>query len=229
MNYVSSTLTTRQALFKTKYMERQITILPDEGLREGLSNADDQVIIETITEAFKTSACEIKSYKRTKALIIPRHLIHYFLSVKTNRSFSEIGLITMRDHSTVINSKQVIENWLQYDKRFRSELIMLACKITSNSQKQTIQIIGKITGDSYEQVKQRFAHSEYILKERGYNVINPCALVPELTPWNESMRICIQSLLNVDAIAIHPDWVNSEGARLEYLVAEALQLKQIRL
>lgn len=95
--------------------------------------------------------------------------------------------------------------------------------------KETIQIIGKVTGLDRAQCVAKFAESQLQLEARGYEVINPLTLVPEHAEWNPAMRICLAKLLTVDAVALQPDWYLSEGAKLEYMVASALQLKMIRI
>lgn len=92
-----------------------------------------------------------------------------------------------------------------------------------------IQIIGQITGLDRKTVEDKFNLSESQLKEKGWEVVNPTKLVSPETSWSDSMRECLKSLLTVDAIAIQPDWYQSEGAKIEYMVASALQLKEVRV
>ena len=92
-----------------------------------------------------------------------------------------------------------------------------------------VQIIGKVTGLDRERCVAKFKESQDTLELAGYEVINPTVIVPEETTWKEAMRTCLRELLSVDAVAIQPDWFNSAGARVEYMVANALRLKIIRL
>ena len=95
--------------------------------------------------------------------------------------------------------------------------------------KEKIQIIGKVTGLDREACVKKFAESQLQLERAGYEVINPVLLVPADAAWRPAMRICLAALLNVDAVALQPDWYMSEGAKLEYMVATALKLKMIRV
>lgn len=92
-----------------------------------------------------------------------------------------------------------------------------------------VQIIGKVTGLDRERCVAKFKESQDILEFRGYQVINPMELVPAETPWNESMRICLRELLTVDAVFVQPDWYDSAGARVEYMVANALLINMIHI
>jgi hypothetical protein len=92
-----------------------------------------------------------------------------------------------------------------------------------------VQIIGKVTGLERERCVAKFKISQDMLELAGLEVINPTVLVPEETTWKDAMRICLNSLMKVDAVAIQPDWYDSEGARTEYMVANALGLKIIRI
>ncbi len=92
-----------------------------------------------------------------------------------------------------------------------------------------IQIIGKVTNLRRVDAIRKFFKDEAKLLSQGHEVVNPLKLVPPHTSHPEAMRMCLRELLTVDAIAIQPDWYDSEGAKVEYMVANALQLKEIRL
>lgn len=92
-----------------------------------------------------------------------------------------------------------------------------------------VQIIGKVTGLDRERCVAKFKDSQEMLEHAGYEVVNPVTLVPAETSWKEAMRICLRELLSVDAVAVQPDWYDSEGARVEYMVANALKLKMIHI
>ncbi|MDO9255436.1 MAG: DUF4406 domain-containing protein [Bacteroidales bacterium] len=89
--------------------------------------------------------------------------------------------------------------------------------------------MGKVTGLDRERCVAKFKDSQDMLEYAGYEVVNPTVLVPEATTWQEAMRICLRELLSVDAVAVQPDWYDSEGARVEYMVANALKLKMIHI
>lgn len=95
--------------------------------------------------------------------------------------------------------------------------------------KKKIQLVGKVTGLSHDEVVLKFKYAQTTLEAKGYEVVNPTAIIPETTEWKPAMRICIKSLLDVDGIAILPDWNESRGSRLEYSIAYDLGLKIIHL
>ncbi len=91
-----------------------------------------------------------------------------------------------------------------------------------------IQIIGAITGHPRKEVEAKFERAEKALAEKGYEVVNPVKLVPATSSWENAMRECLKSLLGVDAVFVMAEWYNSKEAQIEFMVASALQLKEIR-
>ena len=111
------------------YSKRRITRLPDESLRDCLLKAPQELITDTVLAesgfTFK-QACEKTRAAKT---IMVRHLIHYLLSVNPERSFNDIGQLLCKDHGTVINSRNEIENMMYTNREFRLRLITLITKI----------------------------------------------------------------------------------------------------
>lgn len=95
--------------------------------------------------------------------------------------------------------------------------------------KPTIQIIGKVSGLPRLDTVLKFKEAQNKLEEIGYWVVNPVVLVPADATWEQAMRICLKSLLEVDEAAVLPDWVSSKGSQVEYQVAHAIGLKITRL
>jgi hypothetical protein len=108
-------------------------------------------------------------------------------------------------------------------------LILIFRAFNINQKAMKIQIIGKVSGLNRHDVWLKFLESEQLLTAQGYDVINPMRIVPENTEWTKAIIICLRSVIDAEAIAIQPDWYMSKGARLEYLVAAALELKEIKL
>jgi hypothetical protein len=52
---------------------------------------------------------------------------------------------------------------------------------------------------------------------RGFESIYPAASL-----WRECMRVAIPRLLHCDAVAVLPQWDESRGARIEYLIARRM-------
>jgi len=89
-----------------------------------------------------------------------------------------------------------------------------------------VYIAGKITGQEekarvlFEQAEKRLSAvwgSEHV------TVINPCKLPHDHSKtWKEYLKECIKHLVDCDVIYMLNGWKQSEGARLEYYVAEQL-------
>lgn len=75
-----------------------------------------------------------------------------------------------------------------------------------------IYISGKIAGDP--DYKGKFARAAAQLERLGATVINP-ATVPEGLTKLDYMRICFAEMEAVDYVVFLPDWVESDGAKLE--------------
>lgn len=89
-----------------------------------------------------------------------------------------------------------------------------------------IYISGKITGTS--DYMQRFQSAENLLRERGFEVINPArtnATLPESTTWEQYMAVCLTLLTMCDAIYMLAGYEKSPGALMELDQARRGRLK----
>jgi hypothetical protein len=91
-----------------------------------------------------------------------------------------------------------------------------------------IYIAGPMTG--YPDFNFPAFHKEAAkLRKKGYTVINPAEVNPDVTmSWAECMRKDIAELVQCDAIKLLPGWENSKGATLEHHIAERLELKILK-
>lgn len=87
-----------------------------------------------------------------------------------------------------------------------------------------IYISGKITGTS--DYMERFAAVEKRLRVDGHKVVNPAKknAAHEGMTWGWYMRRCIKWLVDCDAIYLMRGWRKSPGARLEQMIAVALDM-----
>ena len=68
-----------------------------------------------------------------------------------------------------------------------------------------------------------FADHALRLRAIGYEVINPCSVVPQ-PDWERYMRLGIAGVCRADLVAVLPRWVESRGAMLEVFVARQLAI-----
>lgn len=211
-------------------MRRQ-TILPDEKLRKGLSEATIDIIESTVIELSGLKPGIVKSRTRRLDVLQVRHLITYFMSVNNNRSFAEISLHFKKDHATAINSCRAIENWIATDHSFKFRVIQIAAEIIRRNTMPGIQLVGKITGVEYDRALRKFKETQNKFELDGWKVWNPMEQVPVKMERGEQMRICLRNLVDprTMAVAVQPDWVSSEGSKVEYMVAKSLNLQVIML
>lgn len=81
-----------------------------------------------------------------------------------------------------------------------------------------VYLAGKINGTS--DYHERFARYAKKLREEGHIVYNPAAANQEGRSQSAIMAHLLPILCEQDAIALIPDWVESEGAQLERRLAE---------
>ena len=83
-----------------------------------------------------------------------------------------------------------------------------------------VYISGKITGDNYAEVVEKFADAEAQISDLQYFPINPIKNgLPPIATWDEHMVKDIELLLTCDAIYMLTDWEESKGARIEHFIA----------
>lgn len=88
-----------------------------------------------------------------------------------------------------------------------------------------VYISGKITGLNYDDVVAKFEESERVLIAMGHTPINPVKLVPfnKKWMWDDYMRADIKLLMNCKGIYMQSDFNDSEGATIEYELAQKLK------
>lgn len=83
-----------------------------------------------------------------------------------------------------------------------------------------IYISGKISGLPVDEVVAKFQTAERKIRKFGLIPINPLDNgLPIEAEWADQMGKDIALLLRADAIYMLPDWRQSEGATIEYLIA----------
>ena len=85
-----------------------------------------------------------------------------------------------------------------------------------------VYIAGKITGLPQEVYSMSFNQAEERLKDLGFNTINPIKIKDPTTPYEEALDECFNLIRNADVVYLMPNWVDSEGAKREYMYAQGL-------
>lgn len=89
-----------------------------------------------------------------------------------------------------------------------------------------IYISGKITGLPIGEVIAKFRTAEGKIRRFGFEPISPLDNgLPRDAEWADQMGKDIALLLRSDAIYMLPDWQQSEGAMIEYLVARQRRMR----
>ena len=90
-----------------------------------------------------------------------------------------------------------------------------------------VYLAGPISGHS--NYAERFAEYADNLRADGHSVFNPAAANQEGRPLNLIMAFVLPQLCECEAIALMPGWRGSDGAQIEWRLAEYLKLKIIFL
>ena len=97
--------------------------------------------------------------------------------------------------------------------------------------KKKIYLSGQITGLPLEEAASNFAAMEQRVKEQGHLPVNPLNILPydPKHSWKDYMIADIKELFNCHAIAMHPNYEKSRGAKIELAIAKGLDLEVIYL
>ena len=110
--------------------------------------------------------------------------------------------------------------------------------------KGTVYIAGKVKNLPAEEVENKFKYASAAVEINGYTAINPQKIIadvnkqrvfeglPILTDEDpvhrqHILRICINHLSTCKHILLLPDWLNSEGARFEKMVADKIGITEV--
>ncbi len=90
----------------------------------------NDLIQKFVAESFGVKISDLKSKRRTRAVVLPRQVAMYLCRTLANSSLPEIGnFFGGKDHSTVIHACKVIEEKKEKDTELRSRIEMLIRQI----------------------------------------------------------------------------------------------------
>lgn len=84
---------------------------------------------------------------------------------------------------------------------------------------EKVYIAGKVTGLPWQEVEDKFREAAGIVRHHGALAVVPIHYCQVSWPWTRCMRVCLSLLLSCDKIMLLPDWKQSRGAKIEWLVA----------
>jgi hypothetical protein len=105
-------------------------------------------------------------------------------------------------------------------------LVTLATSLAKNSD-AVIYVAGKITGLPVEEYLAKFKKAQNMLEADGWKVLNPCEFIEPDELWETAMQKAITLLNMSDAVYFLPDWEQSEGAKLEFMLANKFGLSTV--
>lgn len=89
-----------------------------------------------------------------------------------------------------------------------------------------IYISGKITGLPISEVIAKFRGAEAKIRRFGFCPVSPLENgLPFEAAWPDQMGKDIALLLRCEAVYMLPDWQQSEGATIEYLIARQRRMR----
>lgn len=89
-----------------------------------------QHIIEVVAEHYGVRPEDIKSQKRTREVVLPRHVAMYLIRVLNDISLQDVGkILGNRDHSTIIHGYEKVIKELKTDKELENTVEILKKKL----------------------------------------------------------------------------------------------------
>lgn len=78
-------------------------------------------IIEAVCKYFNITVRDLKSQKRDRVLVDPRHICMYIIRTKTPMQLNKIGKLFDRDHTTIMHAVRSVKDQLTHpvDTRFK--------------------------------------------------------------------------------------------------------------
>ncbi len=91
----------------------------------------NELVQKVVCEAFGVKSSDLKSKRRTRAVVLPRHVAMYLCRTLAGSSLPEIGnFFGGKDHSTVIHACKAIEEKKEKDPELKARVELLIKQLT---------------------------------------------------------------------------------------------------
>lgn len=94
---------------------------------------------------------------------------------------------------------------------------------------EKVYISGKVTGLPWEEVEKKFMEAAKVVRCHGSLAVVPVHYCMKDWTWRQCMKRCLALLLECDKVLLLPDWKQSQGAKIEALVALACGIPVLKL
>lgn len=93
---------------------------------------DYKQVLSATCSFFNITLKELTGPKRQKELVLPRHIVMYFLSEELNLTVEKIGqVLGNRDHTTVMHGRDKIKKLVNQDRKVQRMLVEIKQKLTA--------------------------------------------------------------------------------------------------
>ncbi len=205
---------------KLKYLKNKISLeLKDVSTQQGF-----EIICKRLDAAEKENA-ELKTQiEELKTHCIAVDNVNAKMKNCVNCKYGEDYDYFKSRKCDKCNSKY--SKWELKDEKGKAEM-------TEEKRKKKVYISGQITGLDEAEYKALFNKAADILRQFGYEPVNPATLdETENTKnwgWSDYMKHDIKMLCDCDYIYLLPNWRNSKDAKFEYMVADLLNIPCLNL
>ncbi|ABS59874.1 chromosomal replication initiator protein DnaA [Fervidobacterium nodosum] len=114
--------------YKSMYKDLDVAtarLILKDFLTEEEENHEQNDIISIVARYFKLSKEDLLSNKKSKNIVVARHLAMYILSTKFQMSSRKIATLLKKSHPTVLNGIKATENRLENDPEIRQILKLI--------------------------------------------------------------------------------------------------------
>jgi len=107
-------------------------IAPDlAGGNKGISqDVKRDMILKAVCSEFSITQKDLYGKKRTREMVEPRQIACYLLKKYAGFSYTQIGRLFNRDHTTAIQSVRAVEDHIETEEEYSNRVNVLLSKIS---------------------------------------------------------------------------------------------------